>query len=70
MATSLITQEIELYEIKKHPDGLKAFYTCQTIYRFFPISSIKEITHHIEYINANQGMLAIATSQEYILFSL
>jgi hypothetical protein len=70
VVSSLISNEIEIYEIKKHRVEGKDFSVCQKLFRFFPLSSIPSIINHIEDIDANRGLLLVTTCQEYLIFSL
>lgn len=70
VVTSLISNEIEIYEIKKHRAEDKVFSICQKLFRFFPLSSIPSTINHIEDIDANRGLLLVTTCHEYLIFSL
>ena len=69
VAVSTVSQEIELYEIKKSKDG-GVFHYCQKLLKFSPQGIEQDPKYFIECISAGKGYLAIGYTGEYILFDL
>jgi hypothetical protein len=69
VAVSSVSQEIELYEIKKSKNG-GTFHYCQKMLKFSPQGLEQDPKFFIECISAGKGYLTISYTGEYILFDL